>query len=97
VNYIDHLASAIKLQVPQERLPDGNTELLFRLYALLAETKGEHVSVEDVHDAWSVWMATEDPSHPSIRPFDELNPETRDEDEPFLAAIHEAVRRRDNA
>jgi hypothetical protein len=92
VSYIDESAARIRKGVPRGRIPRGNTELLFRLYALLSRVKGERVSAEDVHDAWSIWMSIQDPSHPSIRPFDELDPETRKEDEPFVAAIRHAVR-----
>ncbi len=92
MNYIDERAAKIRKGVPRARIPHGNTELLFRIYALLSRVKGERVSAEDVHDAWCVWMSMEDPSHPSLRPFDELDAETRKEDEPFVAAIRQASR-----
>ena len=69
MNYIDTIAIAIRARVPAELLPPGDTDLLFRLYALLARSKGTEVSASDVHDAWCIWMITSDPDHPSIRPF----------------------------
>jgi hypothetical protein len=97
VNYVDQLAHEIREQVPPALQPEGEAQLLFRLYALLARIKGERVSAEDVHDAWCIWMSTEDPSHPSIRPFEELDDQTRQEDEPFVDAIRQAVRSRHSA
>ena len=39
-------------------------------------------------------MARTDPTHESIRPYDELAPSVRDEDAPFLTAIRQAARTR---
>jgi hypothetical protein len=91
MNYIDTIAKDIRARVPAKVLPSGDTILLFRLYALLARSKGMAVSASDVHDAWCVWMSTKDPAHPSIRPFDDLDAETRREDEPFVTAIRQAA------
>jgi hypothetical protein len=47
VSYVDELA---------ESAPSRRTSCpmaLFRLYAVLASAKGEHVVLEDVHDAWA--------------------------------------------
>ena len=91
MNYVDRLAAAIKAEVPAEALPDADTRLLFRLYALLALVKGHAVDAEDVHNAWSVWMQERDPDHTSLRPFSELDGELRKADEPFVNAIRAVV------
>ena len=67
--------------------------MLFRLYALLALAKGQALTARDVHNAWAVWMQESDPSHHSIRPFDELDAETQAADEPFVEAIKVVARR----
>jgi hypothetical protein len=68
-------------------LPEGDTDLLFLMYAVLAVTVGEEVRAEDVHDAWSAWMSYIDPSHESIKPFAQLSSETKKTDQPFVGAI----------
>lgn len=65
---------------------------LFRLYAVLAVAKGEAVTAEDVHNAWSAWMQQADPHHDSLRPFDELDSTTQAADDPYVDAIHAASR-----
>ena len=62
-------------------------------YAVLLRAKGAGTQATDVHDAWSAWMIGVDPGHESIRPFDDLDPETRREDSPFLLAIRAAAAR----
>jgi len=91
VSYLDELAAKIEANVPQEVLPDGDSSLLFRLYALLALAKREGVGAEDVHNAWAVWMTERDPHHRSLKPFAELDSETRAADEPFVRAIRTAA------
>ena len=86
--YLDQTAQAIMNRVPTHLLPDeGGIEDLFRLYALLARVKGQAVTAEDVHDAWSLWMLHHDATHESIKPYSELDPSTRREDRPFVEAI----------
>jgi hypothetical protein len=53
--------------------------------------KGRDVSAADVHNAWAAWMLARDPEHRSIRPFQELDPETQASDLPFVEAIRSAV------
>jgi hypothetical protein len=91
LNYISELAERIRREVPQEVLPKGDTDLLFLMYALLALTIGEDVKAEDVHDTWAAWMTYLDPSHRSIKPFAQLDPETRKTDQPFVDAIKKAA------
>jgi hypothetical protein len=87
VTYLDDIADAIRARVPGEMIPSEDTDALFRLYAVLALAKGPAVEPADVHDAWAAWMRERDPDHPSIRPFDELDADTRRMDEPFAQAI----------
>jgi hypothetical protein len=94
VSYVDELAGAIRDRVPPELVPDGDTAVLFRLYAVLALAKGEAVGLEDVHDAWSAWMSGREPSHPSLVPFHELAPEVAASDRPYVDAVRGVARAR---
>lgn len=76
--------------MPADQLPDGDTAPLFRLYAVLVLAKGSATTAEDVHSAWSAWMAGVDPAHKSIVPFANLPPDVRREDDVFVRAIHAA-------
>lgn len=66
----------------------------FLLYAVLLRANGADTQASDVHDAWSAWMLRVDSGHESIRPFEELDSQTRREDGPFLTAIRTAAERR---
>jgi hypothetical protein len=85
INYaqavIDHL---------DESIP-GNDPDLLRLYALLALTKGQQTTLEDVHDAWALWRNTTRPDHPSLVPFDQLDPHVQELDRKYMQAIHAAA------
>jgi hypothetical protein len=92
LTYVSEIAERIRRELPQEILPEGDTELLFLMYAVLALTVGEDVRAEDVHDAWSAWMTYCDPSHESIKPFPQLSSETKKMDQPFVDAIKMVAR-----
>lgn len=89
--YIERIATDIRRRVPAHLVPDGEVDALFLFYAALALAKGETVDRRDVHNAWSAWMASEEPSHESIRPFDDLPAEKQLEDDPFVSAIRASV------
>jgi hypothetical protein len=91
MNYISDIAQKIRREVPQEVLPEGDTDLLFLMYAVLALTVREDVRAEDVHDAWSAWMTYRDPSHESIKPFAQLSLKTKKTDQPFVYAIRKVA------
>ncbi len=91
LNYIDDIARRIKREVPSDILPKGDTDLLFRMYAVLALALGEKVEAENVHDAWSAWMSQSDPGHESIEPFDKLPEDVQAQDEPFAEAIRKVA------
>lgn len=95
MTYLDELGGEIERQVPRDLLPDEDTGSLFRLYALLALSKGRAVEAVDVHNAWAAWMQEHDPDHRSIKPFEELDPETQASDEPFVDAIRAVAERLD--
>lgn len=84
-SYIDQIAERIATEA------GGDLSLywapLFRMYAVLALTKGVAVTARDVHDAWSAWCAGVDPEHRSLKPFDQLAPEVQALDEPYVQAI----------
>jgi hypothetical protein len=87
LNYISEIAERIRREVPQEVLPEGDTGLLFLMYAVVVLTVGEDVQAENVHDTWSAWMTYRDPSHGSIKPFSQLDLKTKKADQPFVEAI----------
>lgn len=90
-SYLDRDADLIRKCLPMGvSAPQGSDEL-FLLYAVLLRAKGVDTQASDVHDAWSVWMSAREPGHESIRPFAELDAETKGEDQPFLAAIRDAA------
>lgn len=98
MNYLDAIAVAIyrhgdphtrprsQAKPPKQDMP------LYRMYALLALAKGEATTAEDVHNAWSSWIAGLNPQHRSLIPFDELDEAVQRLDEPYVAAIHAAAR-----
>lgn len=92
MTYLDDVAAEIERRVPRELLPKDDTDSLFRLYAVLALAKGQAVDGADVHNAWAAWMQERDPYHRSLRPFDELDADTRSSDEAFVVAIRDAAR-----
>ena len=73
MTYLDLIAQSIRGHVPDDILPDGDTDLLFRLYAVLMLAKGAEVTTADVHNAWAVWMQASDPEHEALRPFGDLD------------------------
>jgi hypothetical protein len=91
-SYIDELALVICGRVPPGKLPDEDTINLFRTYAVLLLAKGEAVTLEDVHNAWSAWMAARDPRHDSLVPFSSLSPDVAEADRPFLEAIRSVAK-----
>ena len=92
MNYIDELAAAIESNLSEGDRPDDRASELYRLYALLALVKGVEVTLADVHNAWSVWMSGDQPDHPALVPFAELDAAQRQQDEPYAEAIRRAAR-----
>jgi hypothetical protein len=91
VTYLDRVAEEIRRHVPDGVLPDGDTELLFRVYAVLLLAKGAAVTSADVHNAWTVWMQTSERDHEALVPFEALSAEKQASDEPYVEAIRAAI------
>lgn len=64
---------------------------LREFYALLVLVRGTAVTLEDVHDAWSVWQRPTRPDHPSLIPFAELSLEKQELDRKYAEAIAEVA------
>ncbi len=92
--YLDELGAEIRGEVDPRKVPYGDTEQLFRMYAVLLLAKGVHVTAEDVHNVWAAWMAGFNPSHEAVLPFNELDASTQAEDAPFVIAIKRVAARR---
>lgn len=91
MTYLEAVAEAIRREVPNEALPDGDISPLFLGYAVLALAKGESVTRADVHNAWVAWMVEKGESHESMVPFADLPPDAQAEDSPFVLAIRKVA------
>ncbi len=96
MRYIDEIARDIYYESTTDPEPLGWYEdrYLYRLYAVLALAKGEAVTNKDVHDAWSAWASEDNDTHPSLIPFDELEPRVQQLDEEYTKAIHKVAAQR---
>lgn len=92
MSYVRDAASVIRELIPEQLVPE-HADSLFLVYAVLALTKGEAVTGEDVHHAWTAWMDLKGEDHPSKIPYGQLDPQVRTEDQPFVDAIRTAARR----
>ncbi|MFC8453696.1 hypothetical protein [Kitasatospora sp. NPDC057223] len=92
MTYLDEPADLIRSCLPADAKPPAGSAPLFRLYAVLLRAKGERVTDEDVHDAWSAWMQTVDDTHEALVPFGDLPPKVRAYDTPYAEAIRRAAR-----
>lgn len=91
-NYVQEIANRIHADVSPEKMPEENSRLLFRIYAVLAIAKGEDVTAEDVHAAWAAWMTGINPEHPALRAYADLGREEIASDLPYVEAIRRAAR-----
>ncbi|WP_019528601.1 RipA family octameric membrane protein [Dasania marina] len=89
--YLEEIAKKISNFLPRGVLPEEHNGELLQIYAVLLRVKGQAVTESDVHDAWSAWMAREDPSHESLKPFDLLDSEIQNQDKVFVKAIRKAA------
>ena len=85
--YLDDIAAKIRAHIPEGRMPDGDTDELFRIYAVLLRAKGADVTRSDVHDAWSAWMAKRNSEHASLVTYENLPEDVREEDRVFATAV----------
>ena len=90
--YLDDIADFIYENVGavDPIFPEGQ-RLLYRLYALLALTRGIYTSNEDVHNAWSIWQATINEQHPALVLYHELPESVRELDTPYRQAIRQVA------
>lgn len=79
--YLDTVRTALDVELP------GLHPHLLDMYSLLVYVKGQQVTHEDVHNAWALWTASSNPNHIYMLPFDELPPDVRDLDGPYIDAI----------
>jgi hypothetical protein len=85
-NYAAEMLSQVNYELP------GLDPPLANLYALLALTKGTATTLEDVHDAWSIWVATTRGAHKSLIPFVELATEVQELGREYVDGIHRVAR-----
>jgi hypothetical protein len=85
MNYVQEVQEALAAKL-------GLDPELRKLYALLVLVKGEETSLEDVHDAWSIWCNIDRPTHRSLIPFDQLTPKVQELDRLYMEVIHEVSR-----
>ena len=85
--YLDDLAAKIRANVPSEQIPAGDSDQLFRMYAILLRAKGTSVTLSDIHDAWSAWMISLDGEHESLVAFENLPKDVQEEDRVFATAV----------
>jgi hypothetical protein len=90
MNYLTEIARRIRAAVPPSLVPEDSDDL-FLLYAVLAESQGVKTSTEDVHNAWTAWKILHGEDHQSMVPFSELPPDVKAEDEPFAEAIRKVA------
>ncbi len=87
MNYIDATAMCIYHFINDDA-PSSEAMVLYRMYAVLALSKGTETTAEDVHDAWSAWTAGAFPEHRSLIPFDQLEERVQRYADEYVAAIH---------
>ncbi len=85
MNYIENARESLIAELPG--LPDE----LLDLYVLLVFVKGTATSLEDVHDAWSVWKNRIKVDHKSLIPFDDLTKEVQELDRKYMNGIRKVA------
>jgi hypothetical protein len=81
MNYIDEARIRLRIELP------GIDDDLLDLYVLLILTRGQNTTLEDIHDAWSVWRSRTQPDHRSVVPFKELAPDVQELDRKYAKAV----------
>lgn len=72
-------------------MPEGDADDLLRAYAVLLRAKGAEVTLSDIHDAWSAWMAKRNPEHESLVSHENLPDDVREQDRVFATAVRRAA------
>ena len=86
MNYVEEIRCMLS-----EEIKVSNS--LLNLYSLLVLTKGKNVTLEDVHDAWSLDKNRTFPDHKSIIPFKELSYDVQQKDLYYMNAIKKVARK----
>lgn len=90
--YIDEIAAEIFIEshktdkITFDELGEKE-KILYRIYAVLCLAKGSTVSCGDVHNAWVVYTANDEPGHQYNIPFSRLPLEVQALDRSFMEAI----------
>jgi hypothetical protein len=92
MTYLELLAREIYSAAHHDELPDAQKHLYIN-YALIGLALGDKVTAVNVHDAWAAWAILQSPTHPSIRPFNELTDDTQSKDNRYVQAIRQATSR----
>jgi hypothetical protein len=87
------LADEVRAELPAALVPDTSADVLLLLYALLAAVEGDRVEPQHVHDAWTVWKSILGQDHAATVPFEQLSPQVRALDDPYVEAIRRVARR----
>ena len=82
INYVEDV-----MQRLSNLLPRCPVELL-DLYSLLVLTTGKATTLENIHDAWSIWQNASNPQHKSLTPFAALSIEVQELDRKYMEAVH---------
>lgn len=90
MSYLKDDADRIRAHMPVEVSIPDDSDMLFLMYAVLGRAKGVRVTPEDIHDAWVAWMEASGKEHDAMKPFDELDRDTRVQDLPFVIAVKNA-------
>lgn len=91
-NYVEKVREALKARVDDYERWGEDAGTLLDLYALLAISKGQQTTMEDVHHAWGFWTNRNRPDHKDLVPFSLLAAETAEYDRPYFAAIMEVAK-----
>ena len=82
MNYLLEIANQIRAAIPDTLVPEDAD-----MYAVLVRSLGTETTAENVHGAWTAWMASRGEHHDSMVPFADLPASVQREDEPFAEAI----------
>ena len=85
MNYIQKIKDNLSKKI------DVENDLL-DLYTLIVFLKGEKATLEDIHNAWSIWRNNTKPDHKSLIPFKGLSDEIQELDREYTSAIQETAR-----
>ena len=96
-SYLRQIANDIRDKFDDNELPQVGLDDLFDMYAVLALAKGNYVTNEDVHNAWSAWAHKYEPNNDFIVPFWELPSDVQQEDTKFAEAIRNVAQVIDSA